>query len=177
MVDAASDAPIALPDDDGGSCESVIEQHPEEGFTHLDLCAPTTYQTNPPSSGNHFLEWADYRTYTTPFRSGFWVHSLEHGAIVITYNCPNGCADDVAKIQTFIDALPNDCAPSHVRVILLPDPDLDVKFAASAWTYTLKAPCFDPAAFLQFFHDHYDHGRELGPLYCAAGVDPIGLCP
>jgi hypothetical protein len=68
-----------------------------------------------------------------------------------------------------------DCAPSlgKDRIILMPDPTLDVRFAASAWTWTLRAECFDPNAFQQFFDDHYDHGREI---ICSDGWQPAELC-
>ena len=43
-------------------------------------------------------------------------------------------------------------------MILAPDPTLPVRWAASAWTWTLRADCFDETAFRQFYADHYDHG-------------------
>jgi hypothetical protein len=174
MPDAAIESGIVEPTDDAGACEAVVESHPDEGALHLNRCDPTTYMTNPPSSGNHYGDWALYQTYTTPFRSGFWVHNLEHGAVVITYNCPGGCPAEVAQVQALIDSLDNDCAPLPKRIVLLPDPDLDVRFAASAWTFTIKAPCFNRAAFAQFIADHYGHGRED---ICQGDLNPVGLCP
>jgi hypothetical protein len=168
------DAATALPPVDAGDCHAIAEAHPIEGFLHLNLCDPTAYQTNPPSSGNHYPIWAAYQTYTTTFRPGFWVHNLEHGAVVITYNCPGGCASEVAAAQAFIDSLPADCVAPPRRVILLPNPDLDRRWAASAWGYTLKAGCFDRPAFAQFVADHYGHGLEA---VCGDGLDPTGACP
>jgi hypothetical protein len=164
---------------DGPQCASLIEQHAEEGFYHISCTSETNYQTNPPSSGNHFNCWPEYRTFDTPVPWGNLVHALEHGAIVIVYNCPtdggtNGCPDEVAHAQAFIDALPPDAACTQRRVILAPDPTLqDVKWAASAWTWTLRANCFDDAAFTQFFTDHYDHGREV---ICGGGAPFANLC-
>jgi hypothetical protein len=149
---------------DGGACTTTVKQHPDEGAQHLTSCLPApTYCTNPPSSGNHYPSWADYMTYDTPVPWGHLVHSLEHGAIVIVYNCPGGCADEVAAAQAMIDALPVDpicTAPTKRRVILAPDPTLDVRWAASAWTWTIRAPCFDAAAFSAFAGAHYGMGRE-----------------
>src|SRR5687767_10539255 len=65
---------------DHGDCEATVASHPIEGAQHLSLCAPLTYGTNPPSSGNHYAIWAAYQTYDRPFPRGFWVHNLEHGA-------------------------------------------------------------------------------------------------
>jgi hypothetical protein len=166
---------------DGGSCNAIAEQHPIEGNLHMAICSPLTYGTNPPSSGNHYSIWAAYKTYTQPFLPGFWVHCLEHGAVVIGYNCPDGCAGDVARAQAFIDALPADCGAPPRRVVLLPNPGLDVRFAASAWGFTLKADCFDPSAFGAFFAAHYGQGPED---ICSDGLDPLTggtnktpLCP
>src|SRR5439155_7974720 len=116
-----------------------------------------------------------------PFLPGFWVHDLEHGAVVLTYNCPGGCADDVARIQAFVDKLPADCGTPPRRIVLVPDPDLDVRFAASAWGFTLKADCFEEAPFGAFVAAHYGKGLED---ICSDGVDPLTagtggtpLCP
>lgn len=162
---------------DGVQCVSTVEQHADEGATHVACTQPVTYASNPPSSGNHYSCWAAYQTYTTPIPWGNLVHSMEHGAIVMVYNCPDGCAADVASMQAFIDGLPldADCSPSlgKNRMILMPDPDLDVRFAATAWDWTLKSNCFDPAAFRQFFDQHYDHGREV---ICSDGWTGDGLC-
>ncbi len=172
---AVDAAPVVV---EGGQCTTTIQQHTDEGATHISCMAMTDYQTDPPSSGNHFICWAAYQTYAAPIPWGNLVHSLEHGAIVIVYNCPDGCAADVANIQSLIDGLPpdTDCAPTlgKNRVILMPDPMLQgARFAASAWTWTLRADCFDPVAFQQFFTDHYDHGREI---ICTDGWQPDQLC-
>lgn len=172
--DASSDAPNYDAEPvDGSACGAVIQQHPIEGFTHVPVCSPVSYGTNPPSSGNHYPIWAAYREYSTPVPPGFWVHDLEHGAVVITYNCPSGCAADLAKARAFIAALPVDplCSQSggpQRRIVMTPDPSLDVEFAASSWGWTLKASCFESAVFAQFVAAHYGHGREVT---CADGYD------
>jgi hypothetical protein len=162
-------------DADGGGCASVIEMHPDEGANHIPCTSPTSYLTDPPSSGNHYPIWAAYQTYTSPVPWGNLVHCLEHGAVVIVYNCPGGCADEVARAQAWIDALPTDPDCGQNRVVLAPDPTLEVRWAASAWTWTLRADCFDPAAYTQFYNDHYNHGREL---VCGGGANTLDtLCP
>ena len=160
---------------DGAQCAAVIAQHQEEGFNHIACTSATDYQTQPPSSGNHFGCWPEYRTFDVPVPWGNLVHALEHGAVVIVYNCGGaGCPDEVARAQAFIDALPLDptCGGSH-RVILAPDPTLPVRWAATAWTWTLQADCFDDTAFGQFYADHYGHGRED---VCSGGAPYENLC-
>jgi len=149
-----------------GTCDAVVQQHAIEGRTHIPVCSYAPYDTKPPSSGNHYPIWAAYKTYTAPIPEGFFVHNLEHGTIVLTYNCPNGCAADVTAAQAMLDALPDD--PTCValgegvrrRSLMTPDPNLDVPFAASAWGWTLRANCFDTTTFQAFALAHYNQGPE-----------------
>lgn len=161
-----------------GVCEAVTQQHPIEGATHVPICSYVGYGTSPPSSGNHYPVWAAYMTYDQPVPEGYWVHDLEHGGVVLTYNCgAGGCASDVAAAEKMIGAYPSDplCASQatgvRVRFVMTPDPRLDVRFAASAWGWTLRANCFDADAFLAFATAHYGHGTEA---ICADGEDVIG---
>jgi hypothetical protein len=170
---AAGDAGTGEVMSDGGACVSLIQQHADEGAFHVPCSPAPTYDTKPPSSGNHYAIWADYKTYTTPVPWGHLMHSMEHGAVVIVYNCPNGCTDEVAAAQAMIDALPIDAdctAPTKRRVILAPDPTLDVRWAATAWTWTLRAPCFDAPTFSQFATEHYAKTAEN---FCAELHQPL----
>jgi hypothetical protein len=175
-----------------GACVPVVQQHTEEGMrAHVACTPPPVYGTNPPSSGNHYPVWADYKTYATPVPWGHLMHSLEHGAVIIVYNCPGGCAAEVARAQALIDTLPpvdglaagvgplelgqvdpTCAAPTKRRLILAPDPKLDVRWAATAWTWTLKSSCFDEAAFAAFIKAHSDQMpedfcSEAHPTFCA----------
>ncbi|HVR61035.1 MAG TPA: DUF3105 domain-containing protein [Polyangia bacterium] len=165
---------------DGGRCQAVVQQHPDEGATHIVQCTPTTYLTNPPSSGNHYPIWANYGVYDKPVPWGFLVHQLEHGAVVISYRCaagPSGCNVDLSGVQAFIASLPpDDVCLARKLITVVPDPALDVAFAASAWTWTLRADCFDAAVFGDFVSQHYGHGLER---VCGGGIDlsASGWCP
>ena len=131
---------------------------------HVPACTYVQYVSNPPSSGNHYGAPTQHKSYATPVPRGFWVHNLEHGGIVFSYNCPGGCAAELAAAQAVIDAAPVDptCAAAGTlrRVLMTPDPHLDVRFAASAWGFTLRATCFDPQAFGAFLAAHYRMGPE-----------------
>jgi hypothetical protein len=170
-VDGA-DGPATV---DGAQCNAVIEQHPDEGAAHIPCTSATAYGTMPPSSGGHFGCWPEYRTFAEPVPWGNLVHALEHGAMVIVYNCGGaGCSDELFRAQAFIDTLPGDpaCGANH-RLILAPDPTLPVRWAASAWTWTLRADCFDETAFGQFYAAHYGHGPEA---VCSGGAPYANLC-
>ena len=166
---------------DGARCALVIEQHPQEGAqpyaVHIPCTGPTNYQTVPPSSGDHFRCWPEYRIFDVPVPWGNLMHGLEHGAVVIVYNCGGAgqeCLDEVARAQAFIATLPPDptCGTAR-RVILAPDPTLPVRWGASAWTWTLQADCFDETAFAQFYVDHV--GKTYEDL-CSGGAPYANLC-
>jgi len=108
----SSDA--SFPDTTAG-CNPVVEGHLEEGFSHLPVCSPTTYGNEPALFRQSLRDLGNYGTYTKTFPPGFWVHNLEHGAVVITYNCPGGCPAEVAAAQALIDSLPIDCDRSSSR--------------------------------------------------------------
>jgi hypothetical protein len=99
------------------------------------------------------------------------VHDLEHGAVVIAYNCPSGCAAELAPLQAWLDARPADpmcAAPVNARIVVTPDPLLDVPFAAAAWGWTWKSPCLDLASLGAFIDAHYAQAPEN---LCNDGVD------
>jgi len=174
-VDPGGSLVDGLPSAPTGPCEAIVQQRAIEGYTHVPVCSHVTYRTKPPSSGDHYPIWVAYESYASAIPEGYWVHNLEHGAVVFSYNCPSGCTSDVAAAKALIDGLPNDpdCNPAsgdaRVRIAMTPDPNLDVRFAASSWGWTLRAKCFDSATFGAFVQAHYGHGREL---VCSQG-DPL----
>jgi hypothetical protein len=161
----------------GGACNAVPKSVSGLGRMHVSVCSALDYPDNPPAGGEHYLVWAAFQSYSFAVPRGFWVHDLEHGAVVYTYNCPGGCADEVASVQALIDALPVDpacSADTPRRVVLTPDPLLDARWGLSAWGYTLKTDCVDDDRFRQFYLNHFGRGPEE---LCAAGSDFAGVPP
>lgn len=170
--DAGDAGDAADPGDAGFLCNSTIATFALAPSPHVLTCSPVTYATNPPTSGPHYPSWAAFKTYTSPVPRGFYVHSMEHGAVVIAYNCPSGCDADLALLAAFLDARPADplcVAPLKSRIIVTPDPLLDTMFAASAWGASLKSDCFDWNALTLFLDTHYAMAPEN---FCFDGIDP-----
>lgn len=63
---------------------------PDEGNAHVATSVQPAYQHIPPASGTHYEQPAAYQFNTTEVPEGHWVHSLEHGAIVLLYQCDTG---------------------------------------------------------------------------------------
>ena len=160
-----------------GPCNVRIVESPPTSANHELLCTDIAYSTNPPSGGNHYGVWAAFQNYDTPVRPGFLVHSLEHGAVVFWYNCPEGCADEVTEVEAFIAALPEDplCTTVPRRAVLVPYPELGARWAASAWGFALTADCLDADEFGAFYDEHTGQGPED---FCTNGqTDVATQCP
>jgi hypothetical protein len=142
---------------------------------HTDACEAIEWETNPPTSGEHYIIWAAFQVYDQPVPRGFWLHSAEHSAVVLLYNCDRfagDCAELSGALADFAAARDVDplCdAPVRNRILVTPDPKLDVAFAAVAWGHSLEGSCFDEAAVTAFTDAHYGKNYEN---FCSGGVDP-----
>jgi hypothetical protein len=57
------------------------------GREHTDDIAGLEYNSMPPTSGTHFPIWAKGGVYDRIISDGYLIHSLEHGYVIISYNC------------------------------------------------------------------------------------------
>lgn len=57
------------------------------GRTHVNDISDVAYNSNPSTSGNHFPIWAKRGLYDRVISDGYLIHSLEHGYVVLSYNC------------------------------------------------------------------------------------------
>lgn len=155
------------------ACGATVAAQALATGIHVTACSDIVYATNPPSSGEHYPTWADYGFYEFALPRGYWVHNLEHGSVVVTYNCEDGCAEELAAAKTWLASLAPDglCAGQTPRVLLVPDPLLDVRWAASSWGYTLRADCFDAEAFSDFYVGHAGQAPAPEAAVCVTGMD------
>lgn len=171
-VEAAPDAPLDATDADvDAACMTTVTAYAPIASPHVPVCSTVTYASNPPTSGPHYDVWAAYRAFTVPVPRGFYVHDLEHGAVVVLYNCPTGCAQDVADLEAFLNARAADPLCSGAvknRFVVTPDPKIPTRFAAAAWGYAVTSNCFDLSALGAFIDAHYAHSPEN---LCADGTD------
>lgn len=57
------------------------------GAEHTTDIAEVVYNSNPPTSGQHFSLWAKSGIYDRFISDGYLLHSMEHGYIIISYDC------------------------------------------------------------------------------------------
>ncbi len=123
--------------------------------------ALVTYEQTPPVGGPHHPAWQTCGVYTSPISNEHAVHSLEHGAIWITYQ-PDLPADQVQVLQ--------DITRRGTHRLLSPYPGLDSAVVASAWGYQIKMDSANDPRLNQFILK-YEQGPstpELGAS-CSGG--------
>ncbi len=124
---------------------------PIDEMPHLHVAQGTkvTYMHNPPTSGCHYSLGAGvapiahgvYPPSALPkLTAEYWVHNLEHGYIVVSYNCPTGCDADLQTLNTWYHSLPPDPggAVPYAKFIAVPYPAQKEKWDVESWDW------FDP---------------------------------
>jgi len=59
----------------------------EMGRNHVTDIFGVEYNSNPPTSGPHFPVWAKPGAYDRFISDGYLIHSMEHGYVIIWYDC------------------------------------------------------------------------------------------
>jgi len=103
------------------------------GLTNFHTNDTVAYEQNPPVGGDHSPIWQNCGFYSLPIRNEHAVHSLEHGAVWITYQ------PDLPQDQ--VDILREMTNRSFVLVSPYPE-DLPAPVVASAWGLQMQ---FDSA--------------------------------
>lgn len=116
----------------------------------------------PPPGGPHFERWQNCGIYTEPIETGYAIHSVEHGAVWITYH-PDLPEDDIAYLQTVIR--------DDDYLLLSPYPGLRSPVVLTAWGVQLEVDSVNDNRIAHFIA-HYRQGPttpELGAS-CTDGV-------
>jgi surface antigen len=87
------------------------------------------YPQNPPVGGDHNAVWQNCGVYSQPVTEENAVHSMEHGAVWITYD-PSLPADQVADLT--------EQAASNNYILVTPREDLPSPVVLSAWGVQLQ---------------------------------------
>ncbi|MFB4312429.1 DUF3105 domain-containing protein [Actinomadura sp. GTD37] len=103
----------------------------KDGLGQDHTTSAVEYDTDPPMGGDHDPVWqnCDGRVYDTPLRNENAVHSLEHGAVWITYR-PGLAADQ-------LDALKGRVSGADYTM-LSPHPSQDAPIKLTAWGHQLS---------------------------------------
>jgi len=132
-----------------------VERIPSISGVHQES---VVYQQIPPAGGPHAPIWQNCGVYLEPVRNEAAVHSLEHGAIWITYrpDLPDREVERLREITWQSDAR-----------LISPYPDLPNPIVVTAWGYQLRLDRADDERLAPFVRQ-YEHA--------ASAPEPSGFC-
>ena len=141
------------------------EDVPLQPANHVQMGVPhTPYNSDPPTSGAHYPVPASAGFYTTAPPDEQLVHNLEHGYVIIWYNCDGLTADKCQqlqdKIQTAMDKAGNSPNTGTPKLIAVPRPGMDAQLALTTWGRLDKFDAFDEQRILNFIRDFRDQAPE-----------------
>ena len=143
---------------------TLKEDVPNEGATHEDKTfTEKDYKQNPPTSGNHFPQWAQDGIYDPGKEPqlGMLVHTLEHGRIDIQYK-PGTPRHTIAQLETLYKSMDG----GHHLLLFQNPTKMPYAIAATAWDNQLGCPAMNDKVFdaIRTFRDkHIDNGPEIVP--------------
>jgi hypothetical protein len=168
----------------GCTFRTVKAYVPKGQGTHVNsLTSDNHWNTNPPSNGQHYPEWAVWGFYTQPVNPRQVVHNEEHGGVVLWWGSKVSSAT-VQQLRDFYLEQPDGSFGT-------PYPSIGSKIAITAWTgnpndyqqngyygfgHIGTCSSYTPAvkaAFEKFRDTYRGHGPEGIPL----SADKPGLGP
>jgi hypothetical protein len=197
----STEAPDAGPSEDSGSCgggylnshdpsacplecATAVQPIASAGASHIPFCTPYSYQHNPPASGPHWPRPAPWGVHQDVVPREWWIHNLEHGGIVLLYNCPggdagtfagcdgstppapNGCSQEIAELEQLVTQSSTVCyfpAPVETKILVTGDPELPKRFGAVAWEWSYLSDTLDVQALRCFISARCLRGPESAP--------------
>jgi hypothetical protein len=133
------------------------EHFPAQTRDHIAVGAPhPAYNSDPPTGGWH---------YDTPWKPGFYeqpvadeylVHNLEHGYVVISYDCGKlaDCDGTKAQIRGLMQRYDN------WKLVAVPRTNANAAVALAAWGWLEKLNGYDEAKMTAFIDAWRDRGPE-----------------
>ena len=124
--------------------------------------ADVDYEQTPPAGGEHNPVWQNQGFYTEPVRDENAVHTLEHGAVWITYqpDLPQAQKDRIREL-----------VEGQTCMLASPYPDLPSPVVASAWGKQLQLESADSPDLERFTRSYRQGPQTPEPgATCTSGV-------
>ncbi len=127
--------------------------HVKEGDAHPD------YNSDPPTSGWHLGRAIPAGFYEEPQLDETLVHNLEHGHVVIAYDCGKlaDCEAIKAKLKDLVNRY------DGWKVTVVPRQNRDTAIGLTAWGRIDKLDAYDEARITAFIDAYRDQGPEKTP--------------
>jgi hypothetical protein len=123
----------------------------------IHSAGPISYKENPPMGGPHNVVWQNCGVYDVPIHNEHAVHSMEHGAVWITYR-PELPPDQVQSLKAIA---------SDDFVLLSPYPGLLSPVVATSWNHQIALDGAGDRRLPRFIAE-YKNNPETTPEFGAA---------
>jgi len=138
--------------------------HTYPNLTQNHVQGTVKYPQTPPVGGDHAPTWQNCGFYSQPIVTEQGVHSMEHGAVWITYS-PDLPPDQVTVLRNL--------AHAQTYVLVSPFPGLPAPVVASAWGTQLGLPSAtdaELAAFVKYYRNGPQTKEPGAPCTGASGT-------
>lgn len=131
----------------------VGEAIAEQGASHIGQGSDhPPYNSNPPTSGPHWASPAECKIYTKEIPDESVLHSLEHGAVWVTYKDK----DNKELISKLTDLIKGESG----KLILSPRSKNDSAIAVASWGKLMKLEEFDGEQISEFISANKNQSPE-----------------
>ena len=122
---------------------------------------PGEYNSDPPTSGLHYATeldagFYDQNIYTFP--AAYLVHNLEHGYVIVWYNCnlldESACTELKSQIRSVMDEF------NSIKMIAYPWDSLDAPVVMTSWGRMLRFESFDVEQARSFYRANLNKAPE-----------------
>lgn len=136
-------APTADNPDPSRSIDGVVEVE-YAAARHVEPTQRVAYDQTPPFGGPHDQTWATCTgvVYPTALRSENAVHSLEHGAVWVTYDPNRVSAEDMDSLAARVEGEP--------YMMMSPYPSLEAPITLQSWGHRLELDSASDRRITQF---------------------------
>lgn len=141
--------------------ETLSDRVAEFPATRNHVQGDVVYPQTPPVGGDHDAAWQNCGFYDQPVRNEHAVHSLEHGAVWITYS-PDLDAEQVQTLRDKAD---------QGYVLVSPFPGLPAPVVASAWGLQIQLDSADDDGLDAFIREYRQGDQTPEPgAACTRGI-------
>ncbi|MBA2713434.1 MAG: DUF3105 domain-containing protein [Rubrobacteraceae bacterium] len=160
--------PLALMSDRGKASSELpgVKSFEDLSFKHNE--GSIVYEQNPPVGGEHNPVWQNAGFYEKPVLEERAVHTLEHGAVWITYSVDLP-QDQIEELRRIVES--QDC------LLASPYPSLPAPVVASAWGRQLRLDSVDDPDLQEFIRTYRKGPQTLEPGAPCTGATEMSPPP
>jgi hypothetical protein len=166
VFEATVDVTMAVPEESGptedvsGSVEvGMVETYPEQSRNHIEVGeSHEPYSTDPPTSGPHYAQPAYAGFYDQVIEDETLVHNLEHGHVIIWYDCSQLSEADCDTLKTQI----SDLIDRHnlYKLVGVPRDGMPTVLALTSWEHLMRLNEFDETAIEDYIQNYQNVAPE-----------------